>query len=113
MYGIPNVETTDSCEGFSKGDEVKRAGGQAGDLPEVGVVQCWLALEYAPTKWRCIVTWGGRYTGRYMAHEIEHTAELERPARGRSPGLPSAGNDNNQPDRVVTQVGTGSRLGRT
>ncbi|MFI6469907.1 hypothetical protein ACIBL5_06530 [Streptomyces sp. NPDC050516] len=108
MYDIPNVETADSREGFSKGDQMKRAGGQAGDLPEIGVVQCWSTLECAPTEWRCIVTWGGRYTGRYKAHEIEHTAQLERPTRGGSPGLPSAGSGNNQmPDRAVAQVSAG------
>ncbi|MEU5435406.1 hypothetical protein AB0G73_18790 [Streptomyces sp. NPDC020719] len=74
MYGIPSVETVDSREGFSKGDLVQRAGGPS-ELPEPGVVQCWSTLEYAPTEWRCIVTWGGRYIARHKAHEIEHTAQ--------------------------------------
>src|SRR3954469_21252115 len=71
MNGTPKVETADSRAGFSKGDRVKRVGGPE-DLPEDGAVQGWFTLEYAPTEWQCTVTWGGRYIGRYQAHEIEH-----------------------------------------
>ncbi|MET9779008.1 hypothetical protein ABZ023_32960 [Streptomyces sp. NPDC006367] len=70
LLDVPHVDTADSREGFSKGDRVKRVGGHT--LPPDGVVQGWSTLEYAPTVWRCTVTWGGRYIGRYEAHEIEH-----------------------------------------
>ncbi|KOU43594.1 hypothetical protein [Streptomyces sp. WM6378] len=69
---IPPVETAASREGFSSGDRVRRAGGQPVTLPPDGIVQEWATLEYDPTAWRCIVTWGGRYIGRFEAHEIEH-----------------------------------------
>ncbi|MFH8410382.1 hypothetical protein ACH4FX_37250 [Streptomyces sp. NPDC018019] len=65
----------DSREGFSKGDDVRRVGGQVADLPEDGVVEGWLTYEYTPTKWYCCVTWGGQYIGRYQAHEIEHATQ--------------------------------------
>ncbi|MEW1930491.1 hypothetical protein [Streptomyces sp. NPDC088360] len=64
-----------SREGFAKGDQVKRAGD--GPWGQDGVVQGWFTFEYAPTKWYCCVTFGGRYIGRYQAHEIEHHARPE------------------------------------
>ncbi|MEU5483524.1 hypothetical protein [Streptomyces mirabilis] len=67
----------DSREGFTKGDKVKRAGDGPWELPQDGVVQGWLTYEHAPKNWYCCVTWGGRYIGRYQAHEIEHDAQPE------------------------------------
>lgn len=68
---VPPVSKADSREGFSKGDRVHHATPPA-DFPDDGIVQCWETFEYAPTVWRCVVTWGGKYIGRYEAHEIEH-----------------------------------------
>ncbi|MGN9763105.1 hypothetical protein [Streptomyces sp. SD31] len=62
----------DSRDGFTKGDQVKRKGGN-GDLPADGVVNGWSTYEYGPAdQWYCCVTWGGRYIGRYQADELEH-----------------------------------------
>ncbi|MFJ3183885.1 hypothetical protein ACIPJN_36620 [Streptomyces sp. NPDC086796] len=65
----------DSREGFTKGDKVTQAGEDPFELPRDGVVQGRLTYEYAPTKWYCCVTFGGRYIGRYQAHEIEHATQ--------------------------------------
>jgi len=72
VSSLPPVDTCDSREGFTEGDKVKRADGQAGTLPPDGVVNGWLTYEGAPRSWYCSVTWGGRYEGRYQAHQIEH-----------------------------------------
>jgi hypothetical protein len=72
-----NVQRMDSRQGLSKGDRVQRVGGGSEDFPQCGVVNGWLTYEYAPTKWYCSVTWGGRYIGRYQAYEIEHAARPE------------------------------------
>ncbi|GHI98191.1 hypothetical protein TPA0906_00570 [Streptomyces olivaceus] len=69
------VDRMDSREGFTKGDKVTQAGEGPFELPRDGVVQGWLTFEYAPTKWYCCVTFGGRYIGRYQAHEIEHVTQ--------------------------------------
>ncbi|MDX3867261.1 hypothetical protein [Streptomyces europaeiscabiei] len=71
------TQRMDSREGFTKGDQVKRAGDGPWELPPDGVVQGWLTYEHAPKNWYCSVTWGGRYIGRYQAHEVEHTTQPE------------------------------------
>jgi hypothetical protein len=71
------TQRMDSREGFTKGDQVKRAGDGPWELPPDGVVEGWLTYEHAPKNWYCRVTWGGRYIGRYQAHEIEHAAQPE------------------------------------
>lgn len=61
----------DERDGFAKGEKVHRRGGQSENLPADGIVDGWHTFEYG-SGWYCSVTWGGRYTGRYQAHELEH-----------------------------------------
>ncbi|MGW5042161.1 hypothetical protein ACWEQK_28790 [Streptomyces parvulus] len=70
------VDRMDSREGFTKGDRVKQTGQGPFTLRD-GVVQGWRTYEYAPTKWYCSVTFGGRYTSRYQANEIEHVTQQQ------------------------------------